>query len=229
MATTLLFAQDLIVTNDAQKIEAKILEVSKTEIRYKEKDNLDGPTFVLETKEISSIIYANGKVMLYNKQLKQEQTSTQPTKAISNTSSSSNSGARIYRENGQYMYKNMYISGAEVSRILAKENELAYNYWKKGNGMAIGSAICLGAGGGLLVGGLISTLYRTTYFNNRYQVTLGLTCSSIVPIGIGIGLLAGSYANCNKAINIYNSKYDQVAVQLKWQVALDGVGLAIAF
>ena len=69
---TLLFAQDIIVTNDAQKIEAKILEVSKTEIKYKEKSNLNGPTFVLETKDISSVIYANGKVVLYNQEEKSE-------------------------------------------------------------------------------------------------------------------------------------------------------------
>ena len=66
MGISSIFAQDIIVTNDAQKIEAKILEVSKSEIRYKEQDNLDGPTFVLETNEISSIIYSNGKVVLYN-------------------------------------------------------------------------------------------------------------------------------------------------------------------
>lgn len=60
------YAQDIIVTKDAQKMEVKILEVSKTEIKYKEKDNLNGPTFILETKGINSIIYSNGKVVLYN-------------------------------------------------------------------------------------------------------------------------------------------------------------------
>ena len=60
------YAQDIIVTTDAQKIEAKITEVSKSEIRYKEKDYPDGPIFVLSTDEIVSIIYANGKVVLYN-------------------------------------------------------------------------------------------------------------------------------------------------------------------
>jgi len=65
-------AQDIIITTDAQKIDAKILEVSKYEIRYKEKDNLDGPTYILEIKEISSIIYANGKVNVYNQPAPQE-------------------------------------------------------------------------------------------------------------------------------------------------------------
>lgn len=58
-------AQDIIVTKDSKKIEAKILEVSKSEIKYKEFDYQDGPTFILETKEINSITYANGKVVVY--------------------------------------------------------------------------------------------------------------------------------------------------------------------
>lgn len=68
LMTTPFFAQDIIVTNDSKKVEAKILEVSSTEIKYKEHDNLDGPIFILNTSEISSIIYKNGKVVLYNQQ-----------------------------------------------------------------------------------------------------------------------------------------------------------------
>ena len=66
------FAQDIIVTNDAKKIDAKILEVSTSEIRYKELDNLDGPVFILRTDEINSIIYANGKVVLYKQTSEEE-------------------------------------------------------------------------------------------------------------------------------------------------------------
>ena len=73
LATMSLYAQDIIVTKNAKKIDAKILEVSTSEVRYKELDNLDGPIFILRSDEISSIIYANGKVVLYD-QPKEEQT-----------------------------------------------------------------------------------------------------------------------------------------------------------
>lgn len=66
MISTWALAGDIIVTRDAKKIDAKILEVSKSEIKYKEIDNLDGPTFILEISEISSVIYSNGKVQVYN-------------------------------------------------------------------------------------------------------------------------------------------------------------------
>lgn len=59
-------AQDIIVTNDARKIDGKVIEVSKSEIKYKTSDNPDGPLYVLETREINCIIYANGKVELFN-------------------------------------------------------------------------------------------------------------------------------------------------------------------
>lgn len=68
-------AQDIIITKEAKKIEAKILEVSKSDIKYKELDNLEGPTFILETSEINTIIYSNGKVVLYN-----TENQTTPTK-----------------------------------------------------------------------------------------------------------------------------------------------------
>ena len=56
-----------------------------------------------------------------------------------------------------------------------------------------------------------------------------MDCVALVPLGIGVGLCLGANAQYNKAIDIYNSKYDHTAVQLKWQVAPNGVGLAIAF
>lgn len=73
MSSILIFAGDIIVTRDSRKIDAKILEVSKSVIKYKEQDNLDGPIFVLEISEISSVIYSNGKVQLYESEPKKNE------------------------------------------------------------------------------------------------------------------------------------------------------------
>lgn len=58
--------QDIIVTKDGKKIEAKITEVSKFEIKYKEFDYQDGPIFILDTSEIATVTYGNGKIVVYN-------------------------------------------------------------------------------------------------------------------------------------------------------------------
>lgn len=61
-----LAAQDLIVLKDGSMIEAKVLEISPTEIRYKRFDNLDGPTVVVPAADVHSIRYENGKTEAVN-------------------------------------------------------------------------------------------------------------------------------------------------------------------
>lgn len=296
------FAQDVIVTTDAKKIEAKIMEVSKTEIKYKEHDNLDGPTFIISTDEINSIIYKNGKVVLYNQAIetttrettkaaiKQEEQPTEKVSAeesyvtillksgntqkgelvemnsryvafiengekmtipaseinmvslangqvrtynnvsateekISTTAKKTeiNKGGRIFRDNGYYYYNDTYISQKEVERIIKRENASAYNQWKKADGLLIGGSVCTGIAGGLILGGLFPLITR------NYIATIGMECSAIVPLSIGLGLTLSASAHYNKAIDIYNSKYDQAAVQLRWGVSANGFGLALAF
>lgn len=58
--TATYFCQDIIVKKDSSKVEAKVLEVSKTEIKYKRFNYLDGPLFVIEKGEIAYIVYQNG-------------------------------------------------------------------------------------------------------------------------------------------------------------------------
>ena len=298
LMTAPIFAQDIIVTTDAKKIEAQILEVSKSEIKYKEYDNLDGPTFIISTDEISSIIYKNGKVVLYNqpndikstiestesKSQGQENIATilllsgntkkgklvemnsqyvsflengvkitipaseinsvtlgngqtrtytnvstmqekniQSKSTVNSKNSEENKNGRIFRDNGQYFYNDTYISSKEVERILQRENAAAYNQWKKAEGMLIGGSICTGIAGGLAIGGLFPLI------NRNFIATIGMECAAIVPLSIGLGLTLGASTHYNKAIDIYNSKYDHTAIQLKWQITPNGVGLALAF
>ena len=60
------YAQDVIVTIDERHIDANIQEVSKSEIRYKDPTMLDGPTFVLNTEDVDSITFRNGKTQHFN-------------------------------------------------------------------------------------------------------------------------------------------------------------------
>jgi len=66
VSSMLSFAQDIIITRDAKRIECKIQEVSLAEVRYQIWDNLDGPVFVLPTSEISVITFQNGTVKVFD-------------------------------------------------------------------------------------------------------------------------------------------------------------------
>ena len=71
-------AQDLIILRDGNTIEAKVLEISPTEIRYKRIDHLDGPTIVIMAIDVLSIRYENGRTEIIN-------TITQPITPITLT------------------------------------------------------------------------------------------------------------------------------------------------
>lgn len=307
LLTSSLWAQDIIVTTDSKKIEAKILEVSDTEIKYKEKDYLDGPTFVMSTNKISSVLYSNGKVVLYNQspaaekkeEPQQVHTSveqpvvssapsidentaevlllsgntltvqmtemksnyiayvlngkayTMPASQIEkvtfvqngqvreyngrNTSiqgnqieessekNIANSSNRIYRDNGEYMRNNTYISSREVVRILKQENNAAYKKWKEADAMVISGGVFGIVGAGFLIGSIFP------FIRKDFGTALGLDCAALVSEGIAIGLLFGAKSRYNRAIDIYNSKYDNTAITLRWGITPNGIGLAFAF
>lgn len=61
-------AQDTIYKTDAKTIQAKILEISPSEVRYKRFTNPDGPTYVLPVTDISHIVYQNGERDDFNPQ-----------------------------------------------------------------------------------------------------------------------------------------------------------------
>ncbi len=66
-------AQDIITTRNGE-IEAKVLEITSTTVRYKRFNNLEGPTYSLSTKQILTIQYENGDVDTFNSSARDLQT-----------------------------------------------------------------------------------------------------------------------------------------------------------
>lgn len=59
-------AQDQIFKKDNTKIDAKILEINQTEIRYKLFTYQEGPTIVISKSDVAMIIYQNGSHEVFN-------------------------------------------------------------------------------------------------------------------------------------------------------------------
>lgn len=68
-------AQDIIRKSDATEVTAKVLEINKSEVRYKRFSNLEGPTYILPIAEINYIIYQNGEREEFSKPAPQPVTS----------------------------------------------------------------------------------------------------------------------------------------------------------
>lgn len=59
------FAQDVIITRDAKKLDTKITEVGVFVVKYKLASEVDGPTYVLPKDKVAAITYENGRVETY--------------------------------------------------------------------------------------------------------------------------------------------------------------------
>lgn len=57
---TVCFSQDLITKKSGEDIQAKVLEVTTSEIKYKKSDNLNGPIFSILKSEVLLVRYENG-------------------------------------------------------------------------------------------------------------------------------------------------------------------------
>lgn len=55
------YAQDVILKNDKSEIKAKVLEIDDTNIKYKQWDFQDGPTYSIRKTDVFMILYKNGK------------------------------------------------------------------------------------------------------------------------------------------------------------------------
>jgi hypothetical protein len=60
------FSQDIITKKTSEDIQAKIIEVTTTEIKYKKFDNQNGPTFTLLKSDVLMIRYENGSKDIFN-------------------------------------------------------------------------------------------------------------------------------------------------------------------
>ena len=59
-STFILHAQDIITLRSGEIINAKVVEVGTTEIRYYKVDNADGPVYMASKSDVEQIMYANG-------------------------------------------------------------------------------------------------------------------------------------------------------------------------
>lgn len=130
MAGMNLLAVDVIVLRNSTRIDAKIIEVSETEIRYKKANNPDGPVFVQKVEGISAIVYENGDVTSYTDQASAPAQNAQSNKVSNsaNQSSAEKKESKVHMQfNPQpsdnywigltlgYMSKNMKATAGGVS------------------------------------------------------------------------------------------------------------------
>ncbi len=239
------FAQDIIITRDAKRIKSKIQEVSPTEVRYKEWDNLDGPVFVLPTRDITAITFQNGSVKVFD--------NATPQQTKNSLTGSKNKGYIIREGNDEYileqngmktqMDKDAYL------RFVRSACPAAYDEYRAG-------VRRMKSGWGLFAGGIATTLclgvslvyscdYYSSYWNSNkgyyeyiyiYNNVMEAAGYAMIAIGsaavvTSVPLLCVGYHKMHNSHEEYNeqcAKSDR-NISLNAQVSADGIGLALRF
>ncbi|MES2566559.1 MAG: hypothetical protein V4565_06820 [Bacteroidota bacterium] len=84
------FAQDIIYTTGGNKLQAKVLEINTTNLKYKDYNNLEGPTYVITKTDVVLIKYANGMTEVINSNPETIEPKTESTVANNSKSNESN-------------------------------------------------------------------------------------------------------------------------------------------
>ena len=127
--TSACIAQDVITTRDAQKINAKVVEMSIDQIKFKYADNLDGPTYMFQKKDVISIHYQNGRVELF--QAANASTASPLPYDVISTRDSQRINAKVVEVSlEQIMFK--YFNDSDGSTYMFQKKDLASIHYQDG-------------------------------------------------------------------------------------------------
>lgn len=136
LSCNLLFAQDQLFKKDNTKVEAKILEITPTSIKYKLFNYQDGPLIIVDKNEVAMIIYQNGTHEIIKSNEVAPNTTTIVYQDNSLLKARINDSLRLSKWNERTMYKNivsvnflsLYNMCAEISymREIKKANMNIY-------------------------------------------------------------------------------------------------------
>ena len=95
------FAQDIILTKDGQKIEAKVEEVGIETIKYKKYNNQSGAAYLILKSDIVTIMYENGEFDVFSQEPKKQNSTPKVQKEKTETNSTSDKDEKQDTQNKQ--------------------------------------------------------------------------------------------------------------------------------
>ncbi len=219
LCASIVVAQDIIITKDAQRIEAKIQEVSNQEIKYKLFTYQDGPVFVLSIADINSITFENGDVQVYNpissqaQQTQQEPVQEaetqaiqqQPVQVVAKQADEQMGAIGMIEKYDDYYYLRNGDSSTRMDktaylRFIQNNCPEAWQRYQQGNKLWKAGWGLLGAGIGveMLIGvplycaGVVKSVNNAVYYDTYNSNDYTLMASGLAFIAIGSLMEAGS-------------------------------------
>ena len=149
------FAQDIILKKDGSEIEAKVLEITDQQIKYKDFDFQSGPTRNINISDVFMITYENGQKEVFNKQATSPTPPTSqpltPQRELYETSSSDlqREFERIGRDDAQmlnFFRKNGFTNYYSSFESACRQRRTGGSLLGVGIGLSGGGIILMAAG-----------------------------------------------------------------------------------
>ena len=220
------YAQDIIITVKAEKIEAIVTEIDIEVVRYKQYDFQDGPTFVIKKSDIASILFQNGQVIVFERSAEEPK----PQEPIPTEET-------VYNQDADYKYfKSLYDS--EMASFLKRNDADIYEHFRYGVMQKRTGKIfiipCAVFGGVALYPLFWGVLFDT---ENPFRFYGLLDYSITIPaVVLGTVFLIGSISlqiygeNLKKqAKNKYENKYFKNTTSLNFNLSPTGFGMSLKF
>lgn len=233
-----LLAQDIIVTKKSERIEAKIVEVSQKEVRYKKYTYQDGPTFIVGISDLAAIIFENGEVQSFldestesnNSQAVQPKIQSRLTDEPKQYNSTYN--YIVKEDKDLYRMGSELLTESELAYRFKRDCQVAYQQYKSGKDLKTAGWTCFAIGIGFDLGASIGKLSIRPYYYDKdlnsfinacYVIAGALEIACIPTLIVG-------YNRSKKAIETYNNSCAKKDVaSLHVGPTSNGFGLSITF
>lgn len=184
------WANDLIVSVKSERIDAIIQEVSDTEVRYKKASNPNGPTFVMKTSDVATIIYANGDVQAFEHS---EQPQPQSLVVVPEKKPQANKGrfGEITKDDDTYYYNGEAMDLDTYLQFVKVNCPAAYNSYTSGKKLRKAGGALMGVGIPVLCGGIVMYTLGFPGILDNYGIE-GLYIPGALCMGLGSGMFTAS-------------------------------------
>lgn len=209
------YAQDVITTKKGEDIQAKVLEITLKEIKYKKFDNPNSPVYTLLKSDVLLIRYENGSKDIFSEEKNQEKYEEKHPSLVN----------IIDR---RYYIDGVKVSSSEVKRLIYKD-EQAKKLWKKADGLRVGTVVFAGASCGFSLYSIFDSLEKIDkHRKGEYVDDKTNWTPLIVAAGLLVPALVFEIQSRNvraDAVETYNRNLQR---KITLAPAIDGNGLGIA-
>lgn len=251
-------AKDIIITKNAEKIEANVVDVNRSTIVYQLADDSTAEKKTMLKSNIVSITYGNGAVEVYNSENNGSQSNS--TQTAANATS-----PKVYKtmtcadwdnvtiKGDQFIYNNRTLSNREVNLGMRNCCPEAYQQYKSGQKRMVAGVVTTSVGAAFaVVGGVfcgISAFIDSWddddddfYDDDDDEVAefflhagIGFAATGVTAVAVGVPLWVSGAKKKNSAQKVFrdrcigSSSAYQEPIHLDLTAKKQSIGLALKF